>query len=287
MQMKGPDQRARAVLEQMSIEELEQLLYTPAGEEPDTEFIQQITEVILEKEEKMAPDCGPDVETAWEQFRENYQGKAHIYERSETTEETLQNEKTTVRRPKVLVLRRAVLIAAVMVLMVITASADVLGRFPSWSEELFSFVYSEDVQPFAQAVPEPDPYEGLRGAVKERTSLPLIPCLAPEGTVEESVAIREERSCICFDGTYSTESGESFVIAVRIYDNADQVGKNTYYHKDDNEVKKLYANGITHYVMSNLKNNLAVWINENVEVCISGTLEHSELEDMVSSVYWE
>lgn len=70
-------------LEQMRTEELEALLqqeFTAAdGGEPDVDYIMAIMEVMKQRDAN-PPAAEVDVDAAWRDFKENYQGQASAYE---------------------------------------------------------------------------------------------------------------------------------------------------------------------------------------------------------------
>ena len=70
-------------LEQMRTEELEALLqqeFTAAdGGEPDVDYIMAIMEVMKQRDAN-PPAAEADVDAAWRDFKENYQGQASAYE---------------------------------------------------------------------------------------------------------------------------------------------------------------------------------------------------------------
>ena len=70
-------------LEQMRTEELEALLqqeFTAAdGGEPDVDYIIAIMEVMKQRDAN-PPAAEVDVDAAWRDFKENYQGQASAYE---------------------------------------------------------------------------------------------------------------------------------------------------------------------------------------------------------------
>lgn len=70
-------------LEQMRTEELEALLQqefaAADGGEPDVDYIMAIMEVMKQRDAN-PPAAEADVDAAWRDFKENYQGQASAYE---------------------------------------------------------------------------------------------------------------------------------------------------------------------------------------------------------------
>ena len=57
------------------------------------------------------------------------------------------------------------------------------------------------------------------------------------------------------------------------------------YEKDEDLVEEYQYNGITHYLFSNLDNQVAVWSAGDLEYSISTTLSKDMLKELLQSVY--
>ena len=82
--MERDSQRKYPIFEQLSTEELEKLLaqdFAATGEEePDVDYIMAIMGVINEREK--AAEHQIDVDAAWKDFQEEYQGQAAAFDRT-------------------------------------------------------------------------------------------------------------------------------------------------------------------------------------------------------------
>lgn len=270
-------------LEQLSTEELERLLRTPEGQEPDETLILQILEVIASRETDQPQ---PDIDAAWQSFQEDYQGQADAYAPPQTgaapSDAPAPLPKPKTRRRA---LRWVAACLAVLLLSVGTASAmgfRVLEAIADWGSETFRFVAGQTGQP----TPEDDPYADLRAAVAEYTDAPLIPTRAPEGTEPtEKVKIVESTEGIRIQAAYQSGAIE-FTIRVRYYTEPPILDISAY-QKDDTRVSQYMLDGIYHYLVRN--NNMigAIWLNDTSIVFIQGNLDSETLKDMLNSIYEE
>ena len=279
-------------LEQMRTEELEALLqqeFTAAdGGEPDVDYIMAIMEVMKQRDAN-PPAAEVDVDAAWRDFKENYQGQASAYETEVLPERDSSHlDQITSPSPKKKsrrILRAAVITAACIVILCGAASAfgfDILQAFADWTAETFGFVTPGQEE---KNSPHDDPYQRLRFAVAEETSISVIPTWAPDGTkAEGEINIADRVDGIRIQGSFQTFQGE-FTIRVRIYQNYSHNNTLARIKKTKISCKNTMFQGITHYLMANNDTQCVAWTNNNVEVLIQGNLSTSDLEKMVDSIY--
>ncbi len=270
-------------LEQLSTEELERLLRTPEGQEPDETLILQILEVIASRETDQPQ---PDIDAAWQSFQEDYQGQADAYAPPQTGA-TPSDAPAPLPKPKTRrrVLRWVAACLAVLLLSVGTASAmgfRVLEAIADWGSETFRFVAVQT----GQTTPEDDPYADLRAAVAEYTDAPLIPTRAPEGTESiGQVSIQDSTDGARIQKTYQVGEKE-FTIRVRCYASTPSLDISAY-QKDDSKVSQYVIEGICHYLIHNNDMTGAIWIEDTSIVFIQGDLSVEALKDMINSIYEE
>ena len=280
-------------LEQMRTEELEALLqqeFTAAdGGEPDVDYIMAIMEVMKQRDAN-PPAAEVDVDAAWRDFKENYQGQASAYETEVLPERDSSHlDQITSPSPKKKsrrILRAAVITAACIVILCGAASAfgfDILQAFADWTAETFGFVTPGQEE--AEA-PQDDPYNTLRLAVSERTDLPVVPTWFPEDTeLVGSISVVEQIGMIRLQGTFEN-SQEQFTIRIQIYDSVPEKYDGTY-QIDSNSFELYEVDGITYYLMSNNDTNSVAWLNGVVEGHIQGHVSFDGLKKMVDSIYEE
>ena len=279
-------------LEQMRTEELEALLqqeFTAAdGGEPDVDYIMAIMEVMKQRDAN-PPAAEVDVDAAWRDFKENYQGQASAYETEVLPERDSSHlDQITSPSPKKKsrrILRAAVIMAACIVILCGAASAfgfDILQAFADWTAETFGFVTPGQEE--AEA-PQDDPYNPLRLAISEFTDVSSVPTWFPEGTnLVDEIRIAERSNGIRIQAAFETNAGE-FTIRFQIYNTPPKY--TGIYEINDGQVEKYESSGITYYIVTNNETCGITWSNGNVEVLIQGDLTVPDLEKMVDSIYWE
>lgn len=294
--MERKSQRKYPVLEQLTTEELEKLLaqdFAATGdEEPDAEYIMAIMGVIKERE--TAAGHGPDVDAAWKDFQEEYQGQAAAFDRTIRREtessDHQQNPPAQASRKKSHIRRFVLVAAAVIVLLCGTASG--FGRafqaVVNWTAETFGFA-----APYGGGAGEnaerSDPYHELRVAVAEYTDLSVIPNWAPKGTTtafNEGVKRTERRETIRIAGKYIAGDRE-FAIQIQIHDSVLSEYTFSYQWNEELESVPYVVHGLEHTIVYNYENHIAAWTHENVECVIQGDLSVEELQQMIDSIYEE
>lgn len=286
MQVDGHNKKSEKsdpLFDQLSTEELERLLRTPDGTEPDIDFILKVMEVIQSREDETDTQQ-PDVDNAWKEFQENYQGQADAYAISLPQEPEPRSGKQNRRMPRAL--RWVAILAAVLLLLCGTASAfgmNIFQAIADWTAETFRFTSAQSGD-MVQAVPEEDVYADLRKVVAEYTNSTVIPMWSPEGAeLAGEVRVTERVSSIGIRASYKTDQGE-VLIHIRIYDQPPTSNVITY-QKDETSVEKYEAGGITHYIMSNLDTVNVVWVTGNIECYIQGNLSTNDAKQMIESIY--
>lgn len=236
------------------------------------------------------PAAEADVDAAWRDFKENYQGQASAYETEVLPERDSSHlDQITSPSPKKKsrrILRAAVITAACIVILCGAASAfgfDILQAFADWTAETFGFVTPGQEE--AEA-PQDDPFLKLRLAVAEESSIAAVPNWYPQGTkVDEDLKISYRSNGTSLQALFSSGQG-TFTIRYQIYDTIPE----TYvgiYQKDANQLETYNVNGISHYIMKNNETHSVAWTNGNIEGHIQGLLSVDDLKKMVDSIYEE
>ena len=285
MQVDGHNKKSDPLLDQLSTEELERLLRTPDGAEPDVDFILKVMEVIQSREDE-SDTPQPDVDNAWKEFQDNYQGQADAYEISPPQEQEPRSVKQNRRIPRAL--RWDAILAAVLLLLCGTASAfgmNIFQAIADWTAETFRFTSAKSGA-VVQAVPEDDVYAELREAVAEYTDTPVVPTWAPEGTEQVGeLSIVEYANGVRIQGTFQFYKKE-FTIRVQIYQETPDFDI-TSYQKDSISIEKYEHSGITFYILNNINQCGTVWIDGASIIFIQGNLDTENIQDMIKSIYGE
>lgn len=284
----------RAVLEKKTTEELEELLALDFSEqedaEPDVEYIMTIMEVINEREENTnAEEKQAKVDAAWRDFQDYVQERRQAEAEAGITEELSHDHPCKTengqapRKQRLHVLRYCAAVAAVIVLFCGTAYAlgwNVFQAFADWTEETFRFWVADQEEPPVES----DPFLDMRLAVAKKSDTSVIPCWAPEGTVQSGeINIADHSDKVRILGTFVVED-RVFTIRVSIYNTIPE-GYVTTYQKDNETVQDYESGGVTHYIMDNNGNISATWINGLVEGYIQGDLIIDDLQKMIDSIY--
>lgn len=295
--MERDEKRKYPIFEQLSTEELNNLLaqdFAAMDEEgPDVDYIMAIMEVINKREK--AAEHQSDVDAAWKNFQEQYQGQAAAFDRSnycETDSSHRDQSSSTPPSPKKSHTLRLLLIAVIMIAL-LGGTASGFGRVfqavVNWTAETFGFEAPYGAKASADAFAQEDPYADLRSAVATYTILPVIPKWAPEGTTratEAGVQTTERRESVILSGFYQVGTRQ-FIIRIRIYNELPKDYSSTYQWDKSYAVVSHNVGGISHDIVYNTETTATAWTNENTECIIQGDLSVEELETMIDSIYEE
>ena len=296
--MERDEKRKYPIFEQLSTEELNNLLaqdFAAMDEEgPDVDYIMAIMEVINKREQ--AAEHQSDVDAAWKEFQEQYQGQAAAFDRSnycETDSSHRDQPSSTSPSPKKTHTLRLLLIAVIMIAL-LGGTASGFGRVfqavVNWTAETFGFESPYGEKSTAESTVQKDPYIDLRLAVLEYTSLPVIPNWAPEGTSKTpdtgGVQITERNESIILSGFYQIEARQ-FIVRIRVYNELSTDYTGSYQWDAKQTVFSYNAGGLNHDIVCNNQKSSVAWTNENVECMIQGDLSVEELETMIDSIYEE
>lgn len=281
------------ILEHMSVEELESLLaqdFTAFDDaEPDIDYIMAVMEVIKKKESENPQAEQINLDAAWKDFRENYQGHADAFEPGRLQEPDSSHLRQIKKKHRPL--RIAAIVAVLIVVLCGAASAfgiEILQAIANWGAETFGFEPPFSVTQNVDANPalQNDPLKSIRAAVADHTDIAVIPTWSPDGTERVGdINVAEYINSDSIQGTYLTVDGQ-FTIRIKIYNDIPENYSGTY-QKDGSEVHEYDVGGVTHYILKNLEILQATWTIENVEVQIQGDLSMEDLKEMVDSIYEE
>ena len=267
----------------MSTDELQQILRDDAskseGEESDTEALFYVMDVLAKR--RQARNEGKSPEEALESFKQNYYTENDI---SSVSESTTAAFKPSSRGRW----RRGLIAAAAMLVIVIgssiTANAmgfDLWEVIAKWTQETFHFGYAGQIDD--SEVPSPNsvyPCSSLQEALDKRNvTIELVPTWLPGTFVESDVRVTDSPKHRAFTAKY--ECGEE-VIIIRLAGYLDDFPMQI--EQSDSLIEIYTSNGIDYYIFENNDNLKAVWINENFECYISGSLSLTEIKEMIDSI---
>lgn len=283
--MSSEQRKQKAILEMMTAEQLEELLRQDAAAETSQFSGEDILEImeVIERKKNEVEKPQPDVDAAWQDFKENYLGKAALYVPDmdeETDSRPADSSRITPKKTVFRYLRTALIAAVLIVVLCTTAVGKSLFRtIADWTRETFTFRDGEENKDAT------DIFSSLQYGLTEYSELALVPTWAPKGTVEiDGVTMMEQANKTRISAYYQTPDGE-FCIVILLYDTKPE--QYTYlYEKDDVAVAEEYvSNGIVHQIVRNEETNTAVWAYDTAECSIHGDLSIDELKKMVDSIY--
>lgn len=284
-----PDSKNRrdmelAKYEAMSTEELQALLREdaskPEGEEVDEGVLFCVMEVLAKR--RQARNEGKSPEEALESFVKNYMPEDEDAPGTER-ESTIRRFKPNARR-----WMSGLVAAAAMIVLVfgmsLTANAfgfDIWEIIVQWTQETFHFGSASEVDgsemPHAE---NENSFAGLQDALTnyEITTL-LIPTWMPDGYQEVEVNIEDTPRRRQFAAKY--QCGEN-TIRIRVADYFDEAPAQI--EKSGSLLEIYLVNDIEYYLFENNGQMQAMWINQNYECYMSGTISLSEIKQMIDSI---
>ena len=283
-----PDTRNRrddefAKYDAMSTEELQQLLREdaskPVGEESDTDILFYVMEVLAKRRKERNEGKSP--EEALESFKKHYNTENEISSDSERVP-------AAPKRSGIGRWMKGLIAAAAVFAFVIggslTANAmgfDLWEIIAKWTQETFHLGYITDTS----ATDEPhkvgsEAYTGLQEALTESgISISLAPTWFPDGYIEVDVKIEDSPMQRRFVAKY--QSGEN-TIRIRIVDHLN--GSPTQVERSDSLLEIYSSGGVDFYIINNHDQIEAIWIRENFECYIMGSVTIAEIKGMIDSI---
>lgn len=288
----GNKRRDYSKFDNMSTEMLEDILradsHLPDGDNSDTDAILYIMEVIAKREKEHSTGKFTDVRDAWASFSENYmpyiEDSKSLYDFGDEKETGVIQTPSIQRQLKKRRLMRVACVAAVVTVLLlastITASAfgfDLWGAVAKWTKDTFGFSSTvTNIQTSSNS-----DYTDLQEALDNyRISARIAPTWYPNGYLLENIRVNETPAQTTIVANYSNKENE---ISIKITLLAKPSTRT--YEKDAENVTVYSANGIDHYIMSNLNQTNIVWQTENSECSITGQFTLEEAKMIINSIY--
>lgn len=281
-------------LEQMRTQDLEELLrqdaHSSCGGGFSAEFIERVLGVI-EKRERLRPQSVlPDIDEAWSSFQANYlpdvgdYPKIYSEEAADQTADSRGVSKPLRRRIRPLIVAAVICAILGSALVVQASGVDIWGALARWTSEVFHFEQPDTgFQPPVASGANVE-YASLEEALDAyHSSLHVCPTWWPSG-FELTALNAYKRTDIVFICAYYRRDEKSILIILRLYPEAQSVTTASF-EKDRAKLNEYRKGGITHYVMQNLGNSRATWINKQIVCSLSGEITQAELEKMIDSIY--
>lgn len=312
-ELNNRDRNAYSKFEHMSTEDLETILrldyQLPEGEGLDPDTILAITEVIANREKSDSAPQYPDTDTAWNDFLTKYRphGGSFLDTDADTISKQEQSKSkpgdspAVQRRRSVRWLTRTALVAAIIAALLlattVTASAfgyDLWNVIAEWSKETFTFTASDHTdrptidihQAGASSNLEGAEYSSLQDALDGYgITAPLAPTWIPERFELDSIYVGETSSFVNLGAFYTCKDGTGNNLSISITLNMYSSEQYSQWQKDGDDPSTYVVEDVTHYLMTNMGREKAVWLTGNYECGITGDISRDELISILDSIY--
>ena len=261
----------RGMIEQMSTEQLDEMLLHELQKEPVDEFaVRLIMEVLEKRDQDMPVEINPQVAAAWEK----YQTRASVQSRV----------KFSFRSWPV---RIAVAVAVVIALaLTVPQSAEAEGfweRLSRWTDSIFEFFALGDEVAAQEYVFKTD-NPGLQQVYDTVTAMgitdPVVPMWLPEGYELLQCEVTETPSKSFAHSRF--ENGKNVIVldlAIRDAESPRQ------YSKDEENANKVEIEGIEYIVLHNEEWWTAAWTRDRLECAIAIDCHEETLYKILKSIY--
>jgi len=289
-------QNKNNILNSMSSSDLRDLLrfdiYSENAEELDPCYILKIMEVLEEKEKKDICDQHPDVNIAFQSFKESYlpytNDAESLYDWDNEGKDTLSHSqnrqnpsKSRIKPRRFVRLKRLGIVAAVFIVFsTLFFSTTALGSsfwqsITQWSRETFGFSNRTTSAHINMEL------IGLHEALVEHGITELVaPSWIPEGFELIDLIVLELSDKILF--MTQLENGNDFLLIQLTYLSHND---GVIYERNDEDVEIYRRNGIDHFILSNMDYLKVVWNNQNIECFFTGDITKGDAQLMINSIY--
>lgn len=276
------------LLHNLSDAQLEGLLrHTLEEDESDIEFINCILE-IMENREKGKPNSNlSDIHIAWDEFQKEYNGpdseKASLYDFPIVD---IQGDKHSKRRH--ISIKKMLLVAIIACFCIVMGASafdyDIFQAIANWSKDLFSFSYTQiDTTPSSEYEIQnsKQSFANLQEALDALSiSEVKAPTWLPKDFEQIEINLLSHLSSKEIQAYYALDD-LTIQISITQFNSTYSIQ----YEKDENPIKEIEINGITHYMFTNNDRSVATWNINLIECSIHGDIPLEEMEELISSMY--
>lgn len=290
-----------AYLYKLSHQNLLELLLSapvPATTPEDEAYVDALEEVILAKENESSTGLLPDVDEQWLNFQKYYRTDNEVDDLSphqDMLSNCVENKPTTVSIVRKRCLRRTLVIAAVIVVLMALTIPVALGytsifnMIGQWTDDYFHFVpmYEEAVtsnvtfpistQPNTEFDTPQDVLDAY--GITQR----IVPTWLPSGfslSASEVVAL-ESAGQNEFSFLYSNAD---LIIILSFTQHTNNLITSSEYQKDAGSVEEYQVDDIVYYLYTNVNQSCASWCIGNMECSINGDIPMDTLKEMINSI---
>ena len=291
-----------AYLDQLSTKELQEILRADVDSpgRGDDEAIFYILEVMEKREQEHPSGSFPDLDACWQEFQTIYhtpEGEGQSLYPAEDPDEAPAGA-APAGKPRRRVLRRWVLAAALLALLIASLAIPVAGydnlleMIGHWTSEQFTFMTADREDESGLITDSEDSAETDVGAelrqVLQECGITenVVPTWMPDGfELVNEISIREYPDFKKTEFYASYSDGEKFC-HINITQAADLV-QSQIYEKISGSPKPYVAGNVEYFIIQNTETVVAAWYIQNLECSITADFSKSDMERVIDSIYEE
>lgn len=262
----------RSVMEQMTTEQLDELLHKElAKATPNGEVIRQALMILEDREKDIPVEMTPEVTAAWKHYCD--------------TEEPVQRQTVSKSRRILKTASVAVVLAVLIIALSQPAAAkSVFDRLIRWTDNFFQLIspgddgFSSDEYIFR--TDNPGLQEVYDAVVKLGITDPVVPMWLPEGYELVECKVLELTNhkyahAVLYDG--------SSILNLKAYMYSKNASNE--YPKDVSQAETVEVAGRIHNVIQNEDIWVSIWTNENIECTITIDCQEDVFLRILKSIY--
>jgi hypothetical protein len=292
-----------AYLSRLSTKELEAILRADA-ESPkagNDEAISYILEVIEQREREHPSGSFPDIDSSWKEFQTIYNtpegADQSLYPSEE--EDVLHTKPMQAEARQRRILRRPLLVAAIIVLLIASLTIPVAGygnlleMIGSWTADQFTFIttgYRKDSSSDEADVNKEVSSDSQIGAELRQVlqeygiTESVVPSWLPDGfKLVGDVSVQEYPNFDRLEFFAYYESGDD-TCTLSFTKVADSL-EGLIYEKTLNSPEIYAVGNVNHYILQNTDSIIAAWYVDDLECSINTTMSESDLKRVIDSIY--
>lgn len=288
-----PDRPKRTFehLEDLTVEQLEELLSASVDISDDEAYVDAIIDAILRKEHENPTGRLPDVDEAWRSFQKDFnteEGEGlSLYPDEENQPTPLAEAVPAKMKAHKNWWKYLTAAAAIFLVLAVTVAPPALGyrdffeMIGHWSPSIFSF-FGVGQEPETTEGPGEVIYDSLEEALEDNgVTVSVVPKMLDEYelTVLDVQQFPEMRK---IDYTALYKNGSS-AISMHIIQREREMSRQI--ERDENYIDAYTVNNVVHYLFSNNGKLWTAWYRDNLECSLQGELSVDDLKAMIDSIY--
>jgi len=270
-------------LKKLSMDELQNRLEEKFDSLSEKNFDpEEITACLSAMDDRQPMDYRFDTEVSLRDFHEKH---AVLFEQYENSNPAARDVVKLPRPRKTVRFWMAAAIAVLLMGAVVAQAAgvDVFRAAAKWTKDVFGFTTAGENGGAEQdaAQPTDTQYSDLQSALDAYgIEAEVVPAWIPEGFSLFDLKVNASPLAVIFNAFY-TNGDKALTVMVR-YHASESFST---YEKDDRPVTVYEKGGITHYIMTNLSQYTAAWLNGDLECSIFGDISKEDIIRMIDSIY--